>query len=69
MGDWSRSGEKKVVTSAGEMVLVSRQERRVEREKSTGQIPALLIRMSRWPCVVLTFSTAAVMEVSDVMSS
>ena len=67
--DWRRMGANASVTIAGEMAFVSRQSRRVEREKSVGQTPALLIRMSRWPCWALTSATAAAMEASEVMSS
>ena len=67
--DLSRRGAKAWVTIAGEMALVSTHSRRSCREKSVGQIPALLIKMSSFPCWDSTSLTAAAMETSDVMSS
>ena len=51
------------------MAFVSMQSRRVEREKSVGQMPALLMRMSRWPCLASTSCRAAAMDASEVISS
>ena len=65
----SKSGAKACVTSAGEMAFVSMQSRTTSRVKVEGQMPALLMRTSRWEWFASTCLTAAAMEVSEVMSS
>ena len=67
--DFIKSGAKASVTTEGETALVSKASLKTDREKSIGQIPALLISTSRWLCLDLTSSTAAVMEESEVISN